>query len=383
VGLSAVVVAHDSAGELATALPPLLDQLHPDDELIVVDSGSRDGLAELMDGVDPRARLVTLSENVGFAAAANRGVAEARRELVVLLNPDAVVQPGWASAIRAQSGGPWAAWMGLGMLERGARINTSGGVLHFTGFGWAGQIGQPLSAAPRVPSEVGFVSGACLALPRAAWLDSGGFPEHFFMYCEDVDLSLRLRLAGGRLAVIPDARFIHNYEFARGPWKWRLLERNRWAVILRTYPSALLVLLMPALLAAEVAVWLFAIRDGWGRTKTLATLDVLRALPRLMRERRAIQARRRVSAQTFAATMTAELGSPYFGDIGQRAFIRRALELYWRLVRALLPGSSQLRGRQVTSSGSGRRLDQDGAIRRGWRHKLTGPRRNFGRRQVP
>ena len=339
VSLSAIVVAHDSVSELAASLPALLDQLDADDELIVVDSGSRDGLAELIDRVAPRACLVTLPENVGFAAAANRGVAQARRELVVLLNSDAMVEPGWATAIRAQWGGAWAAWMGLGMLKEGTRINTSGGVLHFAGFGWAGQIGEPLSAAPRLPADVGFVSGACLALPRAAWLDLDGFPEHFFMYCEDVDLSLRLRLAGGRLGVMPDARFVHDYEFDRGPWKWRLLERNRWAVVLRTYPPALLVLLVPALLAAEVAVWLVAMRGGWVRTKALATLDVLRALPRLMRERRAIQARRRISTRAFAAAMTAELGSPYFSGLAKRALVRRTLELYWRLVCSLLPRS--------------------------------------------
>ena len=137
--------------------------------------------------------MIAVEHNVGFAGGANRGVAAANGELIVLLNPDTVVQPGWADAICAPWGGPWAAWMGFVLLEGGERINTSGGVLHFTGFGWAGQAGQPRDTAPEQITEVAFLSGACLAIPRTRWEQLGGFPEHFFMYCEDVDLSLRLR----------------------------------------------------------------------------------------------------------------------------------------------------------------------------------------------
>ncbi len=334
--LSTIIVAHDSLAELRVALPPLIAQLDPQDELIVVDNVSHDGLAEELERIAPRARLVALPENVGFAAGANRGVAVAAGELLVLLNPDAVVQPGWAAAIRAPWGGPWAAWMALVTLDGGATINTSGGVLHFTGFGWAGQIGEPVGAAPQAPQEVGFLSGACLALPRATWQEVGGFPEDFFMYCEDVDLSLKLRLRGGRLAVVPDATVVHDYEFVKGAHKWRLLERNRWAVVLRTYPSSLLVLVLPALVAAEVAVWAVALRGGWARMKARATLDVLRALPRLVRERRAIQTERLVSAASFAAVMTAELSSPYLGRVGGNPALAAALRAYWRVVLVLL-----------------------------------------------
>jgi N-acetylglucosaminyl-diphospho-decaprenol L-rhamnosyltransferase len=334
--LSTVIVAHHSLAELRIALPPLIAQLDPEDELIIVDNASQDGLAGELGRIAPRARLVTLSENVGFAAGANRGAAVAARDVLVLLNPDAVVQPGWADAIRAPWEGPWAAWMALVLLEDGGAINTSGGVLHFTGFGWAGQIGEPIARAPQAPREVGFLSGACLALPRATWNEVGGFPEQFFMYCEDVDLSLKLRLRGHRLGIVPAAKVVHDYEFAKGAQKWRLLERNRWAVVLRTYPTSLLVLVLPALIVAEAAVWAIALRAGWARMKARATLDVLRALPRLRRERRVIQASRLVDARTVAAGLTDELSSPYFGAAGQNRVARVALHLYWTIVQSLL-----------------------------------------------
>ncbi len=336
VSLSTIVVAHDSLAELRRSLPPLVQQMSGEDELIVVDNASGDGLAAELERLAPAARLLRLSENLGFAAGANRGAALARGELLVLLNPDAIVHPGWAEGIRAPWGGPWAAWMGLVLLEGGERINTSGGVLHFTGLGWAGQIGAPVSAAPPAAAEVAFLSGACLAIPRARWQAVGGFPEHFFMYCEDVDLSLRLRLTGASLSIAPQARVEHTYEFARGSLKWRRLERNRWAMLLRTYPGPLLAAVAPALLATEAVVWAAALRGGWGQMKALATLDLLRALPTLRRERAGIQATRRVSASTFAALLTSELSSPYFGAAGTQPLLRWALRLYWRAVLALL-----------------------------------------------
>ena len=334
--LSTIIVAHDSVAHLRSTLPALMAELGPDDEVIVVDSGSSDGLSDELARIAPGARLVLAEGNVGFAAGANLGATAARGELVVLLNPDARVLPGWAAAMRAPYGGPWAGWMALVTMAGGSEINTSGGVLHFTGLGWAGQVGESLDAAPRAPTEVGFLSGACLAVPRSTWSAVGGLPEQFFMYCEDVDLSLRLRLRGGRLAVIPAAVAVHDYDFDKGEVKWRLLERNRWATILRTYPGSVLALLAPGLLATEVAIWLVAVRGGWARMKALATLDLIRAAPRLWRERRAIQTPRAIDAAAFAAAMTDELSSEYLGPLARNRAVRIAVRGYWALVRAVL-----------------------------------------------
>ncbi len=75
--------------------------------------------------------------------------------------------------------------------------------------------------------------------------------------------------------------------------------------------------------------------------KALATFDVIVALPRLARERRAIQATRRIDAATFAGAMTAELSSPYIGGPAHSGWVRRGLGLYWALVCSLLRASSR------------------------------------------
>jgi N-acetylglucosaminyl-diphospho-decaprenol L-rhamnosyltransferase len=337
--LSIVVVTHNSQDAVGASLPRLRDQLEPDDELIVVDNASSDDTVARVHELAPAARVIQSARNAGFAAGANVGAREASGDLLVFLNPDATPAPGFAAAIRRAEPG-WSAWMGLVTADCGTRVNTSGGVVHFTGIAWAGEAGRHVdaaaAAAPAGPRETAFLSGACLAVPRADWERLGGFAYAYFMYQEDVDLSLRIRLAGGRLGVQPAAVVDHDYTFVKGPMKWRLLERNRWATIVRCYPGPLLLLLAPALAAAEAALLAVAAKGGWLPQKLVAAGETVRALPRLLRERRAIQATRAVSSAEFAAWLTADLDSPFLGRAGRVTPLRWALRAYWRLVIGVL-----------------------------------------------
>jgi GT2 family glycosyltransferase len=357
--LSVVVVTYDSAEAIGASLDPLLEQLGELDELIVVDNASGDDTVERVRARAPRARLLAQDRNLGFAAGCNAGAAVAAGDLLVFLNPDAVVAEGFADAIRrplAEDRG-WAAWMGVVTAAGGAEINTSGGIVHFTGIAWSGQVGAPVAALPGGPREVAFASGACLAVPRAWWEALGGFPPEFFMYCEDVDLSLRLWLCGGRVGVEPGARVDHDYAFVKGAYKWRLLERNRSATVLRTYPGPLLALLAPALLATELALLAIAPSSGWGRPKLQAYADTLRALPRLLRERRAIQARRAIGAAEFARLLTPDLTSRDLGRAGASRPLRTLLRAYWALVVSVISWTSSpaRAGRRARTNGAGSR----------------------------
>ena len=332
---SFVIVTWNSRAALEHALPQLLEQLGDGDEVLVVDNASSDGTAELVRERWPACRVIETGTNLGFAAGCNRGAADARGDLLVFINPDAAPAPGFRAAL-AEVPADWDAWMPLVTMEGGELVNTSGGVIHFTGISWAGEAGTPVSSMESAPAEVGFVSGACFAIRRPVWERHGGFPEEFFMYCEDLDLSLRIRLAGGRIGMTPAARVDHDYEFTKRPEKWRLLERNRWATMIRTYPAALLAVIAPALLATELALIPLAFAGGWGKQKLLALADTIRALPRLLRERRQIQSTRTISAREFADHLTPELSSPYLGRPAEWPLLQGLLRAYWSAARMLL-----------------------------------------------
>jgi N-acetylglucosaminyl-diphospho-decaprenol L-rhamnosyltransferase len=336
--VSVLIVAWNSSEELRRTLPPLLAELRDGDELIVVDNASPDDSAAVVAELAPAAKIVTMGRNDGFAGGVNVGATAATGDLLVILNPDAMPLPGWGEAIRRPwlDGRGWSAWQALVAGADGTTINSARNPVHFTGIVWSGMHDEPIEAAPG-PSEVVSISGACLAVPLDVWRRIGGFAPKFFMYHEDVDLALRLRLAGETPGIEPAAVVAHDYDFtASAGNKWRWMERNRLATLIRLYPGSLLLLLAPALLATEVALLAASVAGGWGGQKLRANAEVLVWLPRLLGERRAIRRERRVSAADFAAALTPDLDSPFIPEVARSLPARLALRTYWRVVRALL-----------------------------------------------
>jgi N-acetylglucosaminyl-diphospho-decaprenol L-rhamnosyltransferase len=333
--LAAVVITHDSAAHLSRTLEALRPQLCDDDELIVVDCASGDGSPAAARAAAPDARVIALDHNAGFAGGACIGADAATAPLLFFLNPDAVPAAGCIAALRAAAADQpgWGAWQALVVQSDERTVNSAGNEVHWLGFGWAGGCDQPVAATDPAQRAVTFASGAALVVRREAWDAVGGFAPEYFMYGEDLDLGLRLRLAGWESGIVPAARVTHDYTFAKGDFKWFHLERNRWWTVLGAYPSPLLALLAPALLAFEVALLIIAARDGWLAPKIRSQRAVLGSLRWALARRRRVQNVGRVRAGHFAEGLTASLDSPYLDAPAPLVAMQSA---YWRLVRALL-----------------------------------------------
>jgi N-acetylglucosaminyl-diphospho-decaprenol L-rhamnosyltransferase len=274
--------------------------------------------------------------NLGFAAGCNLGAASSTAPLLLFLNPDAAPESGCLAALRATAQQTeWGAWQPLVTMPGGEEINTAGGVIHYLGFGWAGRCGEPVAVGVSA-SHVAFPSGAALCVRRDAWDAVGGFDESYFMYGEDLDLGLRLWLGGWEVGIDPLARVRHHYAFTKGPQKWFLLERNRWRTVLATYPTPLLALLSPALVAFEIAVLPVAASGGWLRPKLRAQAAVLRDMPAIMRRRRRTQVMRKIPASEFAALLTASLDSQYLEVPRWATTLASLQQAYWQTVTTLL-----------------------------------------------
>jgi N-acetylglucosaminyl-diphospho-decaprenol L-rhamnosyltransferase len=332
--LAVLVVTHDSAGKLASLATSVAAQLDAEDELVIVDNASADATVVVARGLGGRVEVIEAGANLGFAAACRLGVGASRAPLLCLLNPDTVLTEGALARLRAVAAEhpEWAAWQPAVMLPDG-RINVAGGVVHYLGMGWAGQCGRDAAELAAGPYEVAFASGAALVVRREIWEELDGLRDDYFLYGEDLDLGLRLWLAGWRVGVEPRARVIHDYEFDKGSRKWYLLERNRWRTVLATYPLALLVLLAPALLAAELGLLAVAARDGWLRAKLRAQLATVVGLPRSLERRRVVQRTRRIGAADFAAQLSGCFDSQNLAVAPTVTMVSRA---YWRLARLLL-----------------------------------------------
>ena len=334
--LAIVVVTHDSAKHLPGLIASLDQQLRADDEFVIVDNASGDQTTALAGHAGDRVRLVRSVENDGFAAGCHRGAAVTAAPLLLFLNPDCRPQPGCLDALRdAASAHPgWGAWQAAVLLDD-EHINTSGGVVHYAGIGWAGDCGKPISALPISAAEVAFASGAALVVRRSAWDHIGGLDRSYFLYVEDLDLGLRLWLAGYSVGIAPTARVVHDYEFNKGHGKWFWLERNRWHTVLSVYPLRLLVLVAPALLVLELVVHVTAARDGWLAAKLRADAAVVTGLPATFVRRRNVQATRRVHTRAFAARLTATLDSSYLA-VNASSWAARAQAIYWAAVKRVI-----------------------------------------------
>jgi GT2 family glycosyltransferase len=168
-------------------------------EVIVVDNGSTDGSLDYLRTHHPTVRVIALASNTGFAHAANQGLHVAEGEYVALINTDVVLEPDWlAQMTAALDSSPRAASVACKMLSLGSPdiIYDAGDVLRRDGA--CEQRGRFCRDDGRW-DEPGEVFGACAGAAlyrRDAVLSVDGFEERYFAYLEDVDLALRLRLAG-------------------------------------------------------------------------------------------------------------------------------------------------------------------------------------------
>jgi N-acetylglucosaminyl-diphospho-decaprenol L-rhamnosyltransferase len=334
--MAVVVVTHESADHLPKLVSALAGQLRHEDELVIVDNASSDGTPAFARSLSERANVIETGQNLGFAGGCHVGADATAAPLLLFLNPDSQPEPDCLERLRgaAQAHPDWGAWQAAVLLEDG-RINTSGGVVHYLGIGWAGDCERPLSALPSHDREIAFPSGAAMIVRRQTWAELGGLDGEYFMYGEDLDLGLRLWLAGYRVGLVPAARVIHSYEFTKGSSKWFWLERNRWRTVLSVYPTPLLALVAPALLAGELGLLLVAARQGWLLPKLRAQKAVLGGIPRTLARRHGLQQTRRIGSRELAEQLTASLDSPYL-TAASSPLLSIPQAIYWRLVRRVL-----------------------------------------------
>jgi GT2 family glycosyltransferase len=260
--LSIIMVSYHSQSDLARCLPTIYAQTVPSPEIIVVDNAPGDGTADWLAINHPSVRVITNPANTGYAGGNNLGIDQAKGEWVLILNPDTELHPGSLASLLATAEAHPNALITPKLLNPDGTINACGLDMHYTGITTCRGLNEAADSYQGL-HDVLLISGAAFIARRDILKKLSGFDTSYFMYLEDVDLSLRARLHGYDILCAADVTITHYYTLGMTPKKYYYLERNRLLNVLTNYQKTTLCRLSPALLLTELATWGFGLLKGY------------------------------------------------------------------------------------------------------------------------
>ncbi|EME14728.1 glycosyltransferase family 2 protein [Rhodococcus triatomae] len=229
--LAVVTVTYSPGKHLREFLETLEVATTLSTQVVLADNGSTDGEPEAAAAAHDNVRLLRTGGNIGYGGAINRAVAEldSDAEFVVVANPDIRWEAGSIDALlEAAERWPRAGALGPLVREPDGTVYPSArhvpGLVSGAGHAVLGTVwpSNPWTTRYRQEDEkisersVGWLSGSCLLVRRAAFDSIGGFDSRYFMYMEDVDLGDRLGRAGWHNVYVPDAEVTHAKGHAAG-----------------------------------------------------------------------------------------------------------------------------------------------------------------------
>jgi len=265
-------------------------------EILVVDNASADGSADLVEADFSEVAVVRNKANEGYGTACNRGAAASTGSVLLFLNADVELKEGSVREL-------WDAVQGKGQVglagpmlvgAEGDRQNSvrrfpSPGIWFLDGTIFERWLPTRILLSgyrPRhrsgLTARVDWVEGACLAVRRDAFEEVGGFDERYFMYCEELDLSRRLRDAGWRRLYVPAAVAVHHGGESAGQFparsralflrsKVRFAERT-WGVGMARAADSFYAVALVLELTLELGKMLLPVGDRRGQSRSARTL---------------------------------------------------------------------------------------------------------------
>ena len=213
--IEVVVAHHNNVPTLTRLLTALREQTLPCD-VCVVDDASTDASPKVIPATFPEVRYERLGENVGFGRANNHGIRSSRAEWVVLLNNDTVPEPNFVATLRE-------AWAAGDVQMVAATLRKPSGPIDSAGIEVDRSLvafdllhGHPYDETAIAAVRPLAPCAGAGAYHRETLRSVGGFDESMFAYLEDVDLGIRLRMAGARCAVAPGTFAWHEHSASFG-----------------------------------------------------------------------------------------------------------------------------------------------------------------------
>lgn len=341
---------------LLSALDAIEAQTQPKNllMLVIVYNGPRNGeasqIAYIRDEVNrrrsvlPETAVLEPGSNIGFSGGNNFGAkyaVEHGADYVFLHNADGFL----GSSAISELVGIMDADKSIGECQplvilhpEHALINSAGNSFHYLGIGFCSSYREEKYDFPEY-SDIGYVSGAA-AFMRSDLLGKYGYwINDFFLYHEDTEYSLRLKMRGYKIGLAGKAVFYHQYDFLNKANKFFWIERNRHALKLMFYRWPTLVILLPLEILYNVGLLVLAAFSGWFNELIKVYVYWLQTgnWRIWLHHRRAIQADRKISDRSLISGAALMVGS---GDMKLPVIVRACVNIiftfYWFLLKILI-----------------------------------------------
>ena len=218
----AVIILNWNGRKLLEQFLPVASRysITEDADLIVADNGSTDDSVEWVKAHHPEVKVLSFSENYGFAEGYNKAIEQTQYKYTILLNSDVEVTEGWTRPLldfMRRNGD-------VGALQPKIRSWKERTKFEYAGAagGYLDKMGYPYCRGRLFDSieedrgqydgkvvDICWASGAALMVRTDIYQKVGGLDARFFAHMEEIDLCCRIHAAGYRVVVVPDAMVFH------------------------------------------------------------------------------------------------------------------------------------------------------------------------------
>jgi GT2 family glycosyltransferase len=308
--LTVAIATYNGRPLLEIALASLAEQTFRDFRVLVVDDASSDDTVSWLHETWPEVELLRHDRNRGVTATLNTCLQRPHTPLIGLFNNDVELDPCCLEMlVLALHQHPGAGSAGGKLLDFARRelIDGAGDVFSWTAMGARRGHGERDTGQYDQPRAIFGACGGAAVYRRSALETVGTLDEDFFAFYEDVDWSLRAQLAGLSCRYVPTAVVYHmgSATIGRGLsdfTRYHLWRNTLW-IIAKDLPARSLARHAPHLLLGQLINLAVALRDRKLAIWLSVWRDALRGLPAVLRKRRAVQARRRITTDALDAVV--------------------------------------------------------------------------------
>ncbi|MEI6836080.1 MAG: glycosyltransferase family 2 protein [Candidatus Falkowbacteria bacterium] len=215
-------------------------------------------------------------------------------------------------------------------------VNTTGNLIHFLFFGFTSSYRLKQSALKvENYSEIFYASGCSFIIRPEIFQEIGGYNEDYYMYHDDLDLSLKVRLAGYKVILAAKSLVWHKYEFERSVRMLYFMERNRLLSFFSFYPYWQIIVLSPFIVAMNLGMTLLAIKGSWLTTKLKVDAYFLKpaAWRLISKNRRQLKAITRVPLKSISRTFVGRIEFQEIDNPLLKYFVNPVFNFFWQLIK--------------------------------------------------